>query len=59
MNYLCCYLNTAERPRYYGVNVNVPALLKLNVLNAEGLYADKVTNKLIRREIQSRSSEGT
>ena len=39
------------------VPVNVPALLGLDVMDAEGLYADIVTNRLVHRKILSRSSD--
>ena len=39
------------------VQVNVPALLGLEVMDAEDLYADNVTNRLVHRKILSRSSD--
>ena len=39
------------------VSVNVPALLGLDVLDAESLYADNVTNRLVHRRVISRSSD--
>ncbi len=39
------------------VSVNVPALLCLDILDAEGLYAVNFTNRLVHRKINSRSRE--
>ena len=39
------------------VTVNVPALLGLDVLDSESLYADNVMNRLVHRRILSRSGE--
>ncbi len=39
------------------VPVNVPALLCLDVLDAEGLYAVNFINRLVHRKINSRSRE--
>ncbi len=41
------------------VPVDVPDLLGLYVLDAEGLYADNVTNRLVHRKITSNSSDNT
>ena len=38
------------------VPVNVPALLGLNVLDAECLYADNVTNRLVHRQVLGKSN---
>ena len=40
------------------VSVNIPALLGLDVLDNESLYADNVTNRLVRRNVISRTSDG-
>ena len=40
------------------VPVNVPAPLGLEVLDAEQLYVDNVTNRLVHRRILNRSSDG-
>ena len=39
------------------VLVNVPGLLELDVLDAEEIYADNVTNRLIHRHVLSRGGE--
>ena len=39
------------------VPVDVPALLGLHVLNAEGLYADNVTNRIVHRHVTSKPGE--
>ncbi len=39
------------------VPVNRPALLGLDVLDAENLYADNVTDHLVHREVSSRSGD--
>ena len=39
------------------VSVDVPALLGLDVLDGEGLYADNVTNRLVHRQVISRPGE--
>ena len=41
----------------YMVPVNVPALLGLDVLDAESLYADNEPNLLVHRRVISRSSD--
>ena len=38
------------------VPVNIAALLGLDVLDSESLYADNVTNRLIHRQVTSRTS---
>ena len=39
------------------VPVDVPALLGLDVLDAEGLYADNVTNRIVHRHVTSKPGE--
>ena len=41
----------------YIVPVDVPALLGLDVMDGEGLYADNVTNRLVHRHVFSRKDE--
>lgn len=41
------------------VPVNVPAHLGLHILNAECLYEDKNTNRVVRRKVHSRYCEET
>ena len=38
----------------YIVPVDFPALLGLDVLDGEGMYADNVTNRLVRHQVISR-----
>ena len=39
------------------VSFDVPALLGLNVLDSEKLYADNVTNRLVHRDVTSSTGE--